>query len=142
DARILLADQKNKAVYSLLEPSPAQVPDTASNPGKPILVGAIAFAAIAAVFAAMGADAVRRRVNQVEETRLAANLPVLAEVPRAGRTALRPSLVFSNESEPLLLEAFQELRSNLLLALPADRPTSVAILSGEAGEGKSSVAAD
>jgi capsular exopolysaccharide synthesis family protein len=142
DARILLADQKNKAVYSLLEPSPAQVPDTASNPGKPLLVGAIAFAAIAAVFAAMGADAVRRRVNQVEETRLAANLPVLAEVPRAGRTALRPSLVFSNESEPLVLEAFQELRSNLLLALPADRPTSVAILSGEAGEGKSSVAAD
>ena len=142
DARILLAHQKNNGVYSLLDPSPAEVPATISNPGKPILVGAIAFAAIAAVFAAMGADAVRRRVNQVEETRLAANLPVLAEVPRAGPSALRPSQVFSNDSEPLVLEAFQELRSNLLLALPADRPTSVAVLSGDAGEGKSSVAAD
>src|ERR1019366_6249684 len=96
---------------------------------------------IAAIFAAIGADAIRRRLSQVDETRAAVGLPVLAEIPRVGRNALRPAEVFGN-ADPLLLEAFQELRSNLLLSLPDGRGASIAITSGEAGEGKSSVTAD
>src|ERR1700722_1177744 len=89
DAQIVLNLEKHNGIYTLLEPSRAQIPITPSNPRKPVLFGAIAFGVIAAIFAAVGADALRRRMNQVEETRAAVGLPVLAEVPRMGRNALR-----------------------------------------------------
>ncbi len=142
DARLLASLEKRSQFYTLVDPSPAPVPDTPSNPRKEILLGSIAFGIIAAVFAAMGADAVRRRLSQVEETRSRIGLPVLAEVPRVGRQALTPGEVFRKGSHPLILEAFQELRSNLLLALPADRPAAIAVTSGNAAEGKSSIAVD
>lgn len=142
DAKILTSLNKHNGIYTLDEPSLAIVPVTPSNPRKPLLFGALAFGIIAAIFAAVIADAVRRRMSQVEETRAAVGLPVLAEVPRMGRNALRPTQVFDANAEPLLLESFQELRSNLLLALPSDRPASIAVTSGDPGEGKSSVTAD
>jgi succinoglycan biosynthesis transport protein ExoP len=142
DARLMTALQKNNGVFTLIDPFPAQVPATPSNPRKEILFGSIVFGVIAAVFGALGADAIRRRLSQVEETRSRIGLPVLAEVPRMGRHALHPAEVFSRGAHPLILEAFQELRSNLLLALPDDGPAAIAVISGESGEGKSSVAAD
>jgi capsular exopolysaccharide synthesis family protein len=142
DARQLASLEKRSTYYTLVDPSPAPIPDTPSNPRKEILLGSLAFGFIAAVFAAMGVDAVRRRLSQVEETRSRIGLPVLAEVPRVGRQALTPGEVFRKGSHPLILEAFQELRSNLLLALPADRPAAIAVTSGNASEGKSSIASD
>jgi capsular exopolysaccharide synthesis family protein len=142
DARILIGLEKHTGVFTLVQPSPALVPVKPSNPRKEILLGSFAFALIASVFAALGAAAIRRRLSQVDEARETLGLPVLAEVPRVGRNAMRPSQIFGTDAQPMLLEAFQELRSNLLLALPADRPAAIAVISGEPGEGKSSVATD
>jgi Mrp family chromosome partitioning ATPase len=142
DAHVLIGLQKNNRAYALLEPSQATIPTKPSNPRKAVLFGAITFGIIAAIFAALGADAIRRRLSKVEETRSAAGLSVLAEVPRVRRHALLPAQVFGTNADSLILEAFQELRSNLLLALPTDRPATIAVTSGDSGEGKSSVAAD
>jgi len=142
DAGLLSSLEKRSNYYTLVDPSPAPVPDTPSNPRKEILLGSLALGIIVAVFSALGVDALRRRLSHVEETRSRIGLPVLAEVPRVGRHALAPGEVFRKGSHPLILEAFQELRSNLLLALPADRPAVIAVTSGNAAEGKSSIAAD
>lgn len=142
DARQLSALEAKDAYFSLVSPAPASVPGAPTNPRKEILFASFVLGLIAAVLVALGADAIRRRLNQVEETRNLLNLPVLAEVPRMGRHALHPSEVFKRGAHPLILEAFQEMRSNLLLALPSDRPAAIAVISGDAGEGKSSVASD
>jgi capsular exopolysaccharide synthesis family protein len=142
NSRLLVKLAASNTYFTLVLPTPASVPDAPTNPRKEILLASIVLGLIAAVLVALGADAIRRRLNQVEETRSLLNIPVLAEVPRMGRHALHPSEVFKKGAHPLILEAFQEMRSNLLLALPSDRPAAIAVISGDAGEGKSSVASD
>ena len=54
-------------------------------------------------------------------------------------TGLRPTDLFVKHSEPMAMEAFQELRSNLLISLPAGASAMIAVTSCDPGEGKTSV---
>jgi succinoglycan biosynthesis transport protein ExoP len=103
-------------------------------------VATVVFAIIAAIFAALAAAGIRRRFRQVDEVRSRVGMPVLAEVPRM-RTGVLPADIFWGRDAPEGLEAFQELRSSLLLMFPGTSPV-FAVTSCSEGEGKSSVSAN
>ncbi len=124
----------------LAQVSPVLPPGSPSNPRLPLLAGSAAFGVIAGIFAGIGAGALRRRLSRAEEVRSRAGVTVLAEIPRVRRHAVDPADVFAEDGDALAAEAFQELRSSILLGL--DRvPRSIAVTSCEEGEGKTTVAA-
>jgi len=53
---------------------------------------------------------------------------------------VRPGELFVKHTEPMAMEAFQELRSNLLISLPSGSSATIAVTSCDAAEGKTSVA--
>ena len=132
--------QKSASVYSLNVPSPAQVPSAPTNPRAPILIGATGFGVILAVFAALWAAGIRRRLSRVTEVKERIGANVLAEIPRSGSAGLRPTELFVKHAEPMAMEAFQELRSNLLVSLPPGAMATIGVTSCDPGEGKTSVA--
>jgi capsular exopolysaccharide synthesis family protein len=140
-ALINLAKQQSKELLTLNQLGTALVPSAPDNPKTPILFAAVAFGAIAAIFAALGANSLRRRFRKVDEVRERVGLPVLAEVPRFARSGARPIDIFLGGEESAHLEAFHELRSSLLLMFPGSHPV-FAVTSCDEGEGKSSVAAN
>jgi len=125
--------------YQLNQLSPAVPPTSPSNPRTPILLGAAAFGVILGVFAAMWAAGVRRRLSRVTEVKERIGATVLGEIPRVPLPGLRPTDLFVKHSEPMAMEAFQELRSNLLISLPAGESAMIAVTSCDPGEGKTSV---
>jgi capsular exopolysaccharide synthesis family protein len=137
----LIAFQPKPAVsgYEVRQLSPALPPSSPSNPRTPILLGAAAFGVIAGIFAAMWAAGVRRRLSRVTEVKERIGATVLGEIPRVAVTGLRPTDLFVKHSEPMAMEAFQELRSNLLISLPAGESAMIAVTSCDPGEGKTSV---
>jgi capsular exopolysaccharide synthesis family protein len=141
-ARELIALQPSSQTsgYALTDISAATPPTKPANPRLPTVVGAAAFGLILAVFAAMWAAGIRRRLSRVTEVRERVGATVLGEIPRVGAPGLRPADLFVKHSEPLAMEAFQELRSNLLISLPAGASAAIAVTSCDPGEGKTSVA--
>jgi capsular exopolysaccharide synthesis family protein len=125
--------------YELNQLSPAQTPTAPSNPRTPIILGAAAFGVILGIFAAMWAAGVRRRLSRVTEVKERIGATVLGEIPRVSVPGLRPTDLFVKHSEPMAMEAFQELRSNLLISLPAGASAMIAVTSCDPGEGKTSV---
>ena len=93
-----------------------------SNPTKPLLVGAVGFGIIAAVFAGLASAGVRRRFSRVTELKERIGATVLGEIPRVISGNIRPSSLFVLGRQPMVMEAFQELRSNLLLSIPDGGP--------------------
>ena len=87
----------------------------------------------------MWAAGVRRRLSRVTEVKERIGATVLGEIPRVAMTGLRPTDLFVKHSEPMAMEAFQELRSNLLISLPAGASAMIAVTSCDPGEGKTSV---
>jgi capsular exopolysaccharide synthesis family protein len=136
----LISYQPKGVVYSLRELSPATPPSAPSNPRLPIVLGAAAFGVILAIFAAMWSAGIRRRLSRVTEVKERIGATVLGEIPRMGVPGPRPAELFVKHSEPLAMEAFQELRSNLLISLPAGASAAIAVTSCDPGEGKTSVA--
>jgi capsular exopolysaccharide synthesis family protein len=125
--------------YTLNQLSPATPPTSPSNPRTPILLGAAAFGVILGIFAAMWAAGIRRRLSRVTEVKERIGATVLGEIPRVALSGLRPTDLFVKHSEPMAMEAFQELRSNLLISLPAGASAMIAVTSCDPGEGKTSV---
>jgi capsular exopolysaccharide synthesis family protein len=136
-----LAKQQVKTLLSLVQLGQAPLPTAPDNPRKTVLVASFVFGLIAAVFAALAASSIRRRFRQVDEVRDRVGMPVLAEVPRVKDSSIRPADIFWGDGAPGGLEAFQELRSSLLLMFPGVHPI-LAVTSCDEGEGKSSVAAN
>jgi len=126
--------------YQLNQLGLAPTPSSPSNPRTPILLGAAAFGVILGIFAAMWAAGVRRRLSRVTEVKERIGATVLGEIPRVALPGLRPTDLFVKHSEPMAMEAFQELRSNLLISLPAGASAMIAVTSCDPGEGKTSVA--
>ncbi len=126
--------------YQLNQLGLAPTPSAPSNPRTPILLGAAAFGVILGIFAAMWAAGVRRRLSRVTEVKERIGATVLGEIPRVALPGLRPTDLFVKHSEPMAMEAFQELRSNLLISLPAGASAMIAVTSCDPGEGKTSVA--
>lgn len=136
-----LAKQQLKGVLTLDQLGQAPLPTVPDNPRKTVLVASFVFGLIASVFAALAASSIRRRFRQVDEVRDRVGMPVLAEVPRVKDSSVRPADIFWGDGAPGGLEAFQELRSSLLLMFPGVHPI-LAVTSCDEGEGKSSVAAN
>jgi len=139
---VIRSQAANRTTYATTQPSPAQVPTSPSNPTKPLLVGAIGFGIIAAVFAGLASAGVRRRFSRVTELKERIGATVLGEIPRVISGNIRPSSLFVLGRQPAVMEAFQELRSNLLLSMPDGGPTSIAVTSCDPSEGKTSVVAN
>jgi len=139
-ALIPLTKKQLSSVVQLDQLGSALLPTKPSNPRTTVLVASFVFAVIAAIFAALAASGIRRRFRQVDEVRARVGMPVLAEVPRI-RTGIMPVDIFWGRDAPEGLEAFQELRSSLLLMFPGTSPVFAVTSCGE-GEGKSSVAAN
>lgn len=140
-ALIGLAKQQVKSFMTLDQLGTALLPTSPDNPRKTVLVAAFVFGVIAAVFAALASASIRRRFRQVDEVHDRVGMPVLAEVPRVKDSSIRPADIFWGDGAPGGLEAFQELRSSLLLMFPGVHPI-LAVTSCDEGEGKSSVAAN
>ena len=141
--QVIASQVGNKALYSTSQHGNlATPPATPSNPTKPVLVGAIGFGVIAAVFAGVGAAGVRRRFSRVSEVKDRIGANVLGEIPRVISGNIRPSSLFVLGRQPSVMEAFQEVRSNLLLSIPDTGPTSIAVTSCDPSEGKTSVVAN
>jgi len=134
--------QGDNGIYLMQTISPAVPPTSPSNPTKPILFGAIGFGLIAAVFAGLASAGVRRRFSRVTELKERIGATVLGEIPRVISGNIRPSTLFVLGRQPMVMESFQELRSNLLLAIPDGGPTSIAVTSCDPSEGKTSVSAN
>ena len=132
-------NREAKATLVLSELGPAPLPTTPTNPRKTVLVAAFAFGLIAAVFAALGAAALRRRFVTADEIRDRVGLTVLGEVPVLVNAGGGPAEIFESTRDQRALEAFQQLRSSLHIMFPEENPI-IAITSGEPREGKSSVA--
>lgn len=110
----------------------------------PIIFGSTALGLIAAVFAVLGASALRHRLDNAEEIRRRFGTSVLGEIPtvrRRHRILASPKALFGGTGPPNVVEAFHTLRTNLEIVLYAKPQRSVAVTSVAPGEGKSLVAA-
>ncbi|HUY22615.1 MAG TPA: AAA family ATPase [Acidimicrobiales bacterium] len=139
-AEALIRHQPKRIDYVLDQLSKATPPGAPSNPRTPIVLGAAVFGVILGIFGAMWAAGIRRRLSRVTEVKERIGATVLGEVPRVGVAGLRPAELFVKHTEPMAMEAFQELRSNLLISLPAGASATIAVTSCDPGEGKTSVA--
>src|ERR1039457_2055313 len=134
--------QPKHSLYELSQVSPAQPPSSPTNSKVPIVAAAAGFGIILAVFAALGAAEIRRRLSRVAEIKGRIGVNVLGEIPRVRGGRMRPSELHVSGDETVPLEAFQELRSNILLRVPTGSPASIAVTSCGPAEGKTSVAAN
>ena len=122
---------------------PARRPTSPSGPLRvPILLGSSILGVILAVFAALAADGLRRRLRGVEELRERFGIEVLGEIPRIRNFPAHPADMLKPGADPAVLEAYQRLRTNFELLLLNNQLPSVAITSFGSGEGKTSVTAN
>jgi tyrosine-protein kinase len=103
-------------------------PDSPVRP-KPTLY--VLLAAIIGLAAGLGLAFLREqldaRIRTLEEIEEIFDVPVLARVPRRGKT---------DTSIAAFTEAFRVLRTNLQFATPNGPPRTIAVTSGDEGEGK------
>lgn len=135
----LEAEQPANSLYVLTQLSKAIPPAGPDNSRLPVLVGAVGFGVIAMLFAALGAAGVRRRLSRVAEIRDRIGAAVIGEIP--GMHEVRPAELFTAGVHTVEVEAFQELRSNLLLTMSSS-PVTIAVTSCDPAEGKTTICAN
>jgi polysaccharide biosynthesis transport protein len=120
-----------KASITLADAAP--LPTTPARPRPTLYVMVAGLLAIAlGVALAFLRERMDRRLRSSEEVESAFDVPVLARVPRRGR---------SDASSTAFFEAHHILRTNLQFARGTQRLRSIAITSGRQGEGKTMTAA-
>ena len=122
---------ETKATVSVADPAP--LPDNPVRP-KPTLY--VLLASILGLAAGLGVAFLRgqldRRLRTPEEIESTFDVPVLARVPRRGK---------SDTSIAAFTEAFRLLRTNLQFATSdGGAPRTIAVTSGDEGEGKTTTA--
>ena len=129
------ASRQNVALQSsnVSVASPAQLPDSPARPRPKLylFVGAI-FAAVLGIFGGLIRDSFDTRVRDESDLVEVLGAPVLARLPRAGR---------SPERSAELQEAFQLLRANFELQDPERRLRTVGVTSSARDEGRTLVVA-
>jgi capsular exopolysaccharide synthesis family protein len=120
---------------------PAQRAKSASAPLRvPILFGSAVFGLIAAVVAAIGFGALRRRVDTANTIRDQFGVQVLAEIPALRRLPTLAPELFGNVRHRHAAEDYQRLRT--VFELVARGRSAVAVTSWTQGEGKTTVTAN
>jgi capsular exopolysaccharide synthesis family protein len=120
--------------------APSEIPRSPASPQRvPILLGSVVIGAILALFAAIAAGALRRRVQSSDEIQARFGLDVLSELPARRKLPSSVSSLFDGDRYSDVDEAFQRLRTTLEFA--ADGDLVIAVTSSAPGEGKSTIAA-
>jgi succinoglycan biosynthesis transport protein ExoP len=121
---------------------PARPPSSAATPRKlPIMLSAAVLGLIAAVFAALAASSLRRRLAGAEMIRKRFGLTVLGEIPASSRGFdSNPAELFHRGEPRDVVEEYHRLRTNVDI-LVEDRST-IAITSWAQSEGKTTVTAN
>lgn len=134
-------NQSISPIVTVTVADPAHLPREPSSPLKgPILLAAGILGVLAALFTAVGAGALRRRVASADEIRDRYGIEVLGEIPSKRRFPASVADLFRDTSYADVVEAYQRLRTNLEIA--AKRHLFVAVTSCVQGEGKSTVTAN
>ncbi|HEY1689380.1 MAG TPA: P-loop NTPase [Solirubrobacteraceae bacterium] len=121
--------------------NPAFTPGSPSSPRKePILLGCLVLGLIVALFSALVADALRKRVAGAATIRESFGLTVLGEVTQTRRFKRRPAELFGEGGSRELSEEYQRLRTNFELL--ASNYHTIAVTSWTQGEGKTTVTAN
>ncbi|MCZ7530360.1 MAG: P-loop NTPase [Acidimicrobiia bacterium] len=124
----------------------AKVPTEPSAPVRiPILLGSLVLGLIAALFAALGADGLRRRLGAADEIHERLGAEVLGVIPSYRRTKRAPATsaeLFGNDDHPAAVEAFYRLATNIELALVSKNVQVLLVTSSSVGAGKTTVAAN
>lgn len=122
---------------------PARRPTEPSGPlVVPIMAGTTVLGVIAAVFTSLALAVARRRLTTSAGFRERYGVEVIGEIPRVRRFPASASAMLDGTADPLVLEAYQHLRTNFEILLLAKQPRAVAVTSYTVGEGKTSVAAN
>lgn len=122
---------RTQATVSLAAPAPK--PDSPARP-KPTLYTLLAalFGLAVGLGLAFLREQVDSRLRTFEEIEAAFDVPVLARVPRKGK---------ADTTVAAFTEAFRILRTNLQFAVADGSPRTIAITSGDEGEGKTTTVA-
>ena len=120
--------------------SPAEKAELVSPRVMPTLVLAVLLGVMCALGGAALLDRVDDRIYSEEDARQVSGLPILAQIPL---TRGKGTPLLSGEGvEPILLENFRMLRTQLVLSMPNVKHCAIAITSSQPHEGKSTVAAN
>ena len=127
---------------ALLDPAPLRRAPI-SPKVKPIMVGSVTLGLMASVFAALVAHRVRESSSTPLVIRDVTGTPLLGEVPRIrdlerGRVTLVDLL--EDDASAELITAFERIRTNLVLRLQQTGALSIAVVSLDEGDGRSTVA--
>ena len=129
-ASINLAET-TQATTTLADSSP--VPGSPARPRPTLYVAVAGILGLALGLAlAFMRERLDRRLRTLEDVEAQFDVPVLARIPRRGR---------SQYSQVAFQEASRMLRTNLQFASPEGRPRSIAVTSAREGEGKTTIAA-
>jgi capsular exopolysaccharide synthesis family protein len=119
---------------------PAHQPELVATSKGPILGAALVLGLMAALLAALAANALRRAVVEEADLEPMFGLEILGEVPKRDVSSSAISTVFSNRDLLMLSEAFQKIVANLQTAGILATHHEIAIVSGSGDEGKTTVA--
>ena len=114
------------ATVSLADRAPLPDSPVRPRPTLYVLLASILGLAVGLALAFLR-ETLDRRLRTLEEIESSFDLPVLARVPRRGK---------SEVSVAAFTEAFRVLRTNLQFATPNGAPRTIAVTSGDEGEGK------
>lgn len=121
---------RTQATVSLAAPAPRP-----ANPARPKPTLYTLLASLFGLAVGLGLAFLREqldsRLRTFEEIEGAFDVPILARVPRRGK---------SDTSIAAFTEAFRVLRTNLQFAMPDGAPRTICVTSGDEGEGKTTTA--
>lgn len=137
---------RQNAAVKLLQLSVLDLARTPLQPSGPIrtpvFAGSLVLGFIVGLFGAVGADAVRRRLDGANEIRTRFGTTILGEIPPFPRLRKRPATtaaLFGSNMFPGVVESFHQLRANLEIALATRDLTAITVTSSQVGEGKTTV---
>jgi capsular exopolysaccharide synthesis family protein len=123
--------ETTQATTTLADSAP--VPDSPARPRPRLYMAVAAILGLALGLAlAFVRERLDRRLRTLEDVEARFDVPVLARIPRRGR---------SQYSQTAFQEASRILHTNLQFASPEGRPRSIAVTSAREGEGKTTIAA-
>lgn len=122
---------------------PARRPTKPAGPLKvPIMAGTTVLGVIAAVFSSLAMSVSRRRLPGSAGFRERFGVDVIGEIPRTRRFPSTAGGLLDASTDPVVIEAYQHLRTNFEILLLSKQARAVAVTSYTVAEGKTSVTAN